>query len=386
MRRRREGKVFTLLMAALFVFVTSPVFGEKFDEESKKLADVKKKLGEERHKVRKILRQESSILLTINGLNKKISKTGKEFTDLKNSKRKLEKKIRATGKRVKALQKETDAQRGAIAERLRAMYKMRSGEILNMAFSPGARDPIDMARRHKYMTVITDYDSAILSDYETKLSASLAEKKKLQSLKAGLERATKKLISKKAEQKRLKGDKVALLTEVRREKDRGLKVLKELEEAAKELSGIITKLDEEAGQSYSGFGAMKGKLIKPVSGPIKSRYGKVRHPKFKTITFNKGIIISAPVGRRVKSVYDGRVIYTGWLKGYGQLVILDHGGGFYTLFAYLDKVLKGRGERVAKGEAVALVGDTGPYSEAGLYFEIRKKGVPQDPVKWLVSK
>ena len=72
-----------------------------------------------------------------------------------------------------------------------------------MAFAPGVRDPIDMARQHKYMTVITDYDSAILSKYEAKLKASLAEKKRLEDLKAGLDKATKRLLSKKAEQKSL---------------------------------------------------------------------------------------------------------------------------------------------------------------------------------------
>ncbi len=386
MRGAGVKKVFALLIAALFIYTILPAYAAQAAKDSKKLADVKKQLGKERHKVRKILRKESSILFTINDLNKKIIKTGKEFARLKRSKKKLQVKIKAADKRLRSLERETEAMRAAIAERLRAMYKMRSGEILTMAFSPGVGDPIDIARRHKYMTVITDYDSAMLAGFEAKQKSASEEKKRLLALKAGLDKATKRIISKKAEQKSLKSDKVILLARVRKEKDRGLKVLKELEEAARELSGLISRLDKDTGRSYSGFGAMKGRLMMPVSGHIRSRYGKVRHPKFKTITFNKGIIISAPLGKSVKSVYDGQVIYTGWLKGYGQLVILDHGGGFYTLFAYLDKVLKNRGDMVAKGEVVALVGETGPYSESGLYFEIRKKGVPQDPVKWLASR
>ncbi len=386
MRRGRAGKVFILLVLGLFIFTPVPVLGKKSVNNSKKLADVKKKLGKERHKVRKILRKESSILFTINGLNKKIIGSAREFKHLKASKKRLEGKIKVTRKRAARLTKEREAQRGLIIKRLRGIYKMRNGEILNMAFAPGASDPIDITRRHKYMTAITDYDSHVLSAYEAKLKAELSEKERLETLKASLDKAATRLLTKKTEQKRLKSEKEVLLSKVRREKDRGLKVLKELEAAAKELSGLMSRLDKESRSSYSGFGAMKGRLPMPVSGHIKSRYGKVRHPKFKTITFNKGIVIAAPVGRSVKSVYDGRVIFTGWLKGYGQLVILDHGGGFYTLFAYLDKVLKSRGDRVARGEAVALVGETGPYSEAGLYFEIRKKGVPQDPMKWLAAR
>jgi len=386
MKGLRAKKVFALLLVSLFIFISIPAEAGKSVKESKELADVKRKLGRERHKVRKILRKESSVLLAINRLNRGIVRSGKELARLRGSRRKLEQDKKSATKKLRRIERETERERARIAVRLRAIYKMRNGEILAMAFSPGARDPIDIARRHKYMTVITDYDAAILDAYEAKLKARRVELDRLIALNRDLKKASARLLAKKSEQKRLKHDKVALLARVRREKASGLKVLNELEEAARELSGLIAKLDKGKPQQFSGFGAMKGRLAMPVRGVIKSRYGKVRHPKFKTITFNKGIVISAPVGRHVKSVYDGRVIYTGWLKGYGQLVILDHGGGFYTLFAYLDKVLKRRGERVAKGEDVALVGETGPYSEPGLYFEIRKKGVPQDPVKWLARR
>ncbi len=386
MKGLRVRKVFALLFVSLFIFISIPAEAGKSVKESKELADVKRKLGRERHKVRKILRKESSVLLAINRLNRGIVRSGKELARLRGSRRKLEQDKKSATKKLRRIERETERERARIAVRLRAIYKMRNGEILAMAFSPGARDPIDIARRHKYMTVITDYDAAILDAYEAKLKARRVELDRLIALNRDLKKASARLLAKKSEQKRLKHDKVALLARVRREKASGLKVLNELEEAARELSGLIAKLDKGKPQQFSGFGAMKGRLAMPVRGVIKSRYGKVRHPKFKTITFNKGIVISAPVGRHVKSVYDGRVIYTGWLKGYGQLVILDHGGGFYTLFAYLDKVLKRRGERVAKGEDVALVGETGPYSEPGLYFEIRKKGVPQDPVKWLARR
>ncbi len=386
MKGRGARKVFALLVISIFIFISAPMRPAAAAKDSKKLADVKKKLGRERHKVRKLRRKESSILLAVNRLNKGILSSGKELARLKGSRKKLEHDKKAAKKKLTRIEAETEAERTRIATRLRAIYKMRNGEILAMAFAPGTRDPIDIARRHKYMTVITDYDAAMLNRYEAKLKAREVELNRLTALNRDLKKASVRLLAKKAEQKRLKHDKVALLADVRRKKASGLKVLNELEEAARELSGLIAKLDEGKGRHSSGFGAMKGRLSMPVAGRIRSRYGKVRHPKFKTITFNKGIVISAPVGKKVKSVYDGRVIYTGWLKGYGQLLILDHGGGFYTLFAYLDRVLKKRGERVTKGEVVAVVGDTGPYSEAGLYFEIRKKGVPQDPAKWLARR
>ncbi|MEK7774234.1 MAG: peptidoglycan DD-metalloendopeptidase family protein, partial [Deltaproteobacteria bacterium] len=86
------------------------------------------------------------------------------------------------------------------------------------------------------------------------------------------------------------------------------------------------------------------------------------------------------------NVYDGKVVYVGWLKGYGQVMIIDHKGGYYTLFAYLSKVLKERGDAVKEGAEVALAGDTGPDSTQGLYFEVRHRGVPRDPLTWLAAK
>ncbi len=386
MKSRGLRRIIAFALLVFFLPAVSSALAAEAVKDKKKLAEVKEKLGRERHRVRKILRKESSILLAINRLNRDLNRTSSELKRLRASKKRLERKRRAERKKKERIERDLEKQRARVAERLRAMYKMRSGELLNMAFAPGADDPVDVARRHKYMTAVTDYDASVLSAYEAKLKARQAALERLDALNADIEKSAARLRKKRAEQKKLKSKKVALLTRVRREKESGMKILKELEAAAKELSGLIESLDRERASNYSGFGAMKGHLPMPVRGVIVSRYGKVRHPKFKTITFNKGIIIKAPSGKRVKSVYDGRVIYTGWLKGYGQIIIIDHGGGFYTLFAYLDRVLKKRGERVERGEAVALVGDTGPYAEPGLYFEIRKKGVPQDPARWLARK
>ena len=104
------------------------------------------------------------------------------------------------------------------------------------------------------------------------------------------------------------------------------------------------------------------------------------------MTFNNGITIEAPLGETIKSVYDGKVIYVGWLKGYGQVMIIDHKGGYYTLFAHLGRALMETGQEAAKGADVGLVGDSGPEGKAGLYFEIRQKGVPRDPMGWLSAR
>lgn len=282
-----------------------------------KLSVVKKKIKEEKTRIKKILRRETSVLAGINRINKNIVKKRRALKKLKRSLVRIKKDIRSADSKVRVLDRKRAKIMARLAIRLRAMYKMRNGQIINMAFSPGMEDSTDLARRHKYMTLITEFDSGLLGEYEENLAKLESERKRLGALKAGLEGARRDLLVKKKEEEGLKGDRVALLVAVRDEKEGRLRMVRELTRAAEYLSELLEGLKDDAGVSGSGFAAMKGILRMPVRGAVTSRFGKVRHPKFKTITFNKGIIIDAPAGKSVKSVYRGKVVYTGWLKGYG---------------------------------------------------------------------
>jgi septal ring factor EnvC (AmiA/AmiB activator) len=112
-------------------------------------------------------------------------------------------------------------------------------------------------------------------------------------------------------------------------------------------------------------------------------FGPREHPRFRTVTVSNGIEIRAPVGSDVRAVYDGRVVYVGWFRGYGKMLILDHGDQFYTLYAHASELYKAVGEVVRQGEVVAAAGDTGALDGPGLYFEIRQGGKPLDPAEWL---
>ncbi len=377
-----------LLLAFFMVFGLdpAPARAAALKANKQKLSVVKKRIKEERSRIKKILRRETSVLAGINRINKNIVQKRRALKKLKRSLGRIQKNIRSADSKVGVLERKRKKILRRLAVRLRAMYKMRNGQIINMAFSPGMKDSTDIGRRHKYMTLITEFDSGLLGEYEENLAKLESERKRLVALRAGLQTARRDLLLKKKEKEGLKGDRVALLVAVREEKEGRLRMVEELTKAAEHLSELLEGLKDKNGFSGSGFAAMKGLLRRPVRGAVTSRFGKVRHPKFKTITFNKGIVIDAPAGKPVKSVYRGKVVYTGWLKGYGQIMIIGHGGGYYTLFAHLESILKKRGDLVEKGAEIALVGDSGPYAEPGLYFEIRKKGVPQDPMKWFASR
>ncbi len=141
-------------------------------------------------------------------------------------------------------------------------------------------------------------------------------------------------------------------------------------------------VDSEADDSFIGraFQTLKGRLKLPTRGELQGRFGRLREDG--GVTW-KGLFIRADVGQTVKAVADGRVVYADWLRGFGNLLIVDHGGGYMSLYGNNDSLLKQVGERTQSGETVASVGSSGGALESGVYFELRHEGKPFDPMSWV---
>jgi septal ring factor EnvC (AmiA/AmiB activator) len=154
---------------------------------------------------------------------------------------------------------------------------------------------------------------------------------------------------------------------------------------AKQLAEFVATLPPpRAGLSGpGGFVARKGRLPMPAPGPVTVGYGKVVNPKFNTVTVQNGIDIEAPMGSPVRAVSPGRVVHAGWFKGYGNIVIVDHGEGYHSLVAHLASMQTAMGEEVEEGAVLGTVGDSGSLKGPYLYFEIRERGRPVDPRPWL---
>jgi septal ring factor EnvC (AmiA/AmiB activator) len=349
----------------------------------KELEDVKKKIREGREKIEKIAEKEVGILGELEGI-------GKSLIAIEGDMLRSEESLGVTATAVERAEKRIDELSAArlglvdrLRERLRGIYMFNSGEALRVLFAASSGE--DASRRHKYLSVIMEADRKLITEYEENLAELDVERTRLESLKTDKEKVLVSYKSQKAEAEKARAKKSRVLGETRNERSRQEKLVRELETAAKELAAIIENLRKETldGDMAGEFAAMRGRLVMPVVGKVVSFYGKVEHPKFKTVTFNNGIVIDAPLGESVRSVYDGKVAYVGWLKGYGQMMIVEHRGGFYTLFGSLHKTLKERGAIVARGEELGLVGESGITERPGLYFEVREGGVPRDPMAWL---
>jgi len=210
--------------------------------------------------------------------------------------------------------------------------------------------------------------------FQAQLSAELEELGRAVDLRLSALRDHRE---REREQRAVLGDLVNLVQA--REGD-ARRLVKELEQADRALARFLA--EQSAAPETSGFGALKGRLPRPSEGRIAVGFGAVEHPTFHTVTEHKGVDLDAPAGAEVRAVAAGKVAYAGWMRGYGNLLVLDHGGGYHTLVAHLAELLPGVGEQVGEGALLGRVGDTGSLKGPYLYFELRRKGEALDPVPW----
>lgn len=271
-------------------------------------------------------------------------------------------------------------------KRLAAFYKYAKRGYLRIFSS--TNDLTRLNHMVKYLRIILEKDLAIIrsaskeyQDYRRQVSLIEKKIKTISEMKA---QESDNLSSLKAEVEK----KVILLSRVHREKEFYETAVKELGSAAENLKTTIQDLDyreenreeETAVALPSGFAASKGKLPLPLKGKILRASRQSGDKIFNSL---KGIYIGGSFGADVNAVFPGRVDYSGQLKGYGQVIVINHGERFFTISAYLSRMNKSAGEMVKKGEVIGQVGETGLLAGTALYFEIRKGESNLDPLKWL---
>jgi murein DD-endopeptidase MepM/ murein hydrolase activator NlpD len=230
---------------------------------------------------------------------------------------------------------------------------------------------VDEVTRLKIATRIARQKTAATKKQVAKVTAVLAEKTEA-------ERAARAaLLAQQASLQALRESKSGLLSETRADREHAQEDLAELQAASAQLAATIQSSSGSGGSSggSSGSGVSSSGLIWPVNGVVTSGFG------WRWGRMHEGIDISAPAGTTVRAAASGRVIYAGWMGGYGQLVVIDHGNGLATAYAHLSAIYAGGS--VSQGQAIGAVGCTGSCTGNHLHFEVRVNGSPVDPMGYL---
>ena len=363
--------------------------------EQRKLQQTQKQLKEERERAAAARARETSLLAELEEIERRLAAKQRDVARLEARIKKAQNDVQMFRGEISRLERQRAGQMNALAGRLRVMYRVHAqGGALPVILS--GEDPVTRAVAVRHLASLAALDARLIQEYRV-TSDRLADRKgkeEAQQLElAGLHEDAKR---EQAEVDREVAKRRVILAKVRDERAYHERMVGELTEASHRLEAFIRELQAKQRKLARipppkggieapaiGFGALKGRLPWPTEGKIVTGFGAQVHPRFGTRTFRNGVDIEAAVGREVLAVHGGHVIYTGWFKGYGNLIIVDHGNEYYTLYAHIADIEAKEGDDVRQGQRIGTVGDTGSLAGPRLYFEVRYQGRPQDPEQWL---
>ena len=368
------GWIFTLGTIALWAAGNDQI-EKDLTEKKKHLKDVKKELSLTKKKEKKIQGKESSILESLHTMETELYKKEKELKQMEAQLNQTRERLHQTKNQITMLSKGMERTKEDLFSRMTALYKM--GRIPPEIFLLTSQSYVDLLRIDKYLRVIIDFDARLVDTYRYQMALKERYQEELIQDQFQWQQNISDVEKKKEEIKKVRERKRALLKSIQDQRVVYQKVIGELEERAKELQTLIGKLEQEKSLFAYGkpkYETLKGKLNPPVQGKVISFF-KERG--------QNGIEIKAPMGSEIRAVLSGKILYADWFKGFGNVVIIDHGDHLFTVSGYSSQLLKKTGDSVEQGEAIALVGSSGSLKGPCLYFEIRHRGKPQDPTDWI---
>jgi septal ring factor EnvC (AmiA/AmiB activator) len=301
------------------------------------------------------------------------------------------------------LQKESGVTRATIGEQQERLakllvYRYRHGEHDYLKILLNQQDPHRLARHLRYYTYLSRAHADLIRDLRKNL-ARLDELAKInRRANAELEQIKNEQKAQMLRLEKERGARKAILARINKQITAQRNEIGKLQRDEKRLTALLERLSKmlpgkrsqknalrshslpSPDQSGSPFSRLKGKMSLPVRGELANRYGSPREDSGATW---KGLFIRAAAGQEVKAVADGRVVFSDWLRGFGNMVIIDHGDGYMSVYGNNEALYKQAGEPVRAGDAIATVGNSGGIPQTGLYFEMRYQSRPFDPLGWV---
>ncbi len=293
-----------------------------------------------------------------------------------------QKKYNTLSKSIAKTGKQLSLQRKQMGRRLRTIYK--EGNLFPVKILFSSDNFNNLLKRLKYMESVAVYDSALFNNYDAKFNRQNREKEALLHAKGKLLLFRESAEIKKKEIRVEKSNRKKFLARLKKEKKLNKRLKNELVQSSKKLNQLIARLKEKLilGEGLD-ISDKKGRLPFPVKGKFLNKFGRKRDKRYNTFIVYNGVSIRSAKGTPVRSVFKGKVLYTGTLEGYGNIIIIGHGKQFHSLYGHLDEISTQSGKTVRSGQIIGRSGDTGSTLGESLYFEIRHKGKPIEPTAWL---
>lgn len=355
--------------------------GDDLAQNRKELEEIRQRIGktsrtlEEKRRAEKMANADlKKVEKSLEGMTARAATISSELDQLTGAIRRAESDMGETGAQIEGLS-------GLVRQRIVALYKGGETPLTQTLFTP--QSAAEVADDLIYWQRIVKHDRELLGGYQLQLNHQNQNLQQLAILRQEQMRLKQEMDKERREMIQVAKMKEDLLLSVRKDKTSLSRQLADLQGRAKRIDGLISNFEttrnREPTASGTLFSGQKGRLSWPVNGRVRIPFGNSRHPDLGTPYQSHGIEIEVSGDLPVKSVWSGKVVFANAFKGYNNLLILDHGDGYYTLYAQTALLTCKVGDKISRGQVVAQTdGSAGRF-----YFEIRKGGTPLDPINWL---
>lgn len=354
-------------------------------QDEPELEELRRAIRESRERVTRYEREQRGLLETVEALDRSAAAIERDLAHVQ----RVSEQARETLKRVESeaagIRERRKVLERAMSGRAVALYKAGSAGPVRLLFAAdGVRD---LLSRLNTLKLLLGHDIDLLERHRAASAELIEAEVRAREALESRDEALAKLAERSDQLKRERAVKRQLVARLYADRASERAALVELETAARALEETLTSLrqapmrrSESQGPS---FASLRERLAPPVEAPIAASFGRVVDAEFKTETFRSGVEFDAPLGAAVEAVAAGQVRFAGWFRGYGKLVILDHGDEYFTVSGHLADIRVEVGDEVESRGVIGTVGDTGSLSGSRLYFEVRHGREPEDPRKWL---
>ncbi|MBR1486181.1 MAG: peptidoglycan DD-metalloendopeptidase family protein [Synergistaceae bacterium] len=384
-----KQKIFFALILISAIVIPAQVFSAskpkgsidaQIAAEEKKRSELSKQIQNYRKQIKDMGAKVEGLLTQVNTLQQDESVALQELTVLELQNQKIQENIEILDENIKDEQAKIKILSKQMNERLLDMYKYGEAETMRMMFA--SRSVFEAVETAHLLKLVTGRDADILAQLQQRVQNLDLSRMTMDDQQTMLKEKTEAIQQQRDKYKQSIKTTNDFIKSIQRKKALAEKAALEAEQAQKQAGQMIAALQKKRTKTIYING--KGSLFNwPIRGTISSNYGYRNHPILKRQILHSGIDIAAPNGSPIKAPAGGEVIYDGWLRGYGRVVVLDHGRGYSTLYAHLSASLVKEGQVVKSGATIAKVGKTGNTTGYHLHFEVRVYGTPENPIKYL---
>ena len=373
---------------------SAAAFQSRIQSESRKLQDLRQEIQNLRRRDKDLGVKERDTTSQLQKVQKEAALTADLLRQLEAKQARVEEQIDGIRAEHARASEELAVRKRRMARTLRAMYVRGTPTNAEVVLRTAS---VRYALSHfKYLGLVARNNERLLEDIRAQERYLAATDAKLTETLYEITTTAAEARDEKDRLAQVRRSRESMLQRMRRQRADYKRAIDELAAAERKVQSMIATLEKRrqealaAGRTIDvypdiGFAKLRGAMPWPVRGRLKTGFGRHKNPRHGTETFNSGVDIAAAEGADVRCVARGQVEYVQWLDGYGKTIIVNHGGGYYTVYAHLSEALVSESMSLEPGHVIGRVGDTGSLDGVKLHFEVRAgaHGEPVDPVRWL---